>query len=176
MFDAISKRAFRGTRRSSWKGKFPKKSCLSLERLEDRRMLATVTVTTLAENPSLAIVDDGQITLREAIQYVNGDFLPIENGLDLAQIDGEFKRDDPTQDDKIIFESSVTGSIILTLGEIDIRREVEIEGPGAGSLTIDASGNFRIFDITSAAGDIATNQPKAQARERLAPESLACAF
>lgn len=47
----------------------------SFERLEDRRVLATLTVSlaTDAQTP----VEDGKLTLREAIQYINEDFIPL---------------------------------------------------------------------------------------------------
>ena len=41
--------------------------------------------------------------------------------------------------DTIAFASGVTGTITLTSGELDINENLDIEGPGAGILTI--SGN-----------------------------------
>lgn len=41
----------------------------SIEPLEDRTLLSTITVTSLADN----LTSDGQVTLREAIQAANSD-------------------------------------------------------------------------------------------------------
>ncbi|MHA3771808.1 right-handed parallel beta-helix repeat-containing protein [Verrucomicrobiota bacterium sgz303538] len=50
--------------------------------------------------------------------------------------------------DKIVFKGDATeGEITLTSGEIDITGSVDIKGPGAGRLIIDAQDLFRIFDI-----------------------------
>lgn len=42
---------------------------------------------------------------------------------------------------------AVTGSIVLTTGQLDITTPMTITGPGAGSLTIDGNQNSRIFSI-----------------------------
>ncbi|NBC32107.1 MAG: hypothetical protein GVY13_05465, partial [Alphaproteobacteria bacterium] len=47
---------------------------------------------------------------------------------------------------------SLTGTLTLTLGELVIDRDVTIDGPGAGDLTIDADGNSRIFNVDDGAG------------------------
>jgi len=90
---------------------------LACEQLEERRVLATLSVNVAGENPSSGTLNDGDLTLREAIIYVNQDSAPQSQ--DLMQID-DFGGTEPLgTNDKIVFESSVTGSIILTLGEID---------------------------------------------------------
>lgn len=50
----------------------------------------------------------------------------------------------------INFDSSVTGTIVLTSGEIAITAPVTINGPGASVLSIDGGGTSRIFDISGA--------------------------
>ena len=40
---------------------------------------------------------------------------------------------------------AVTGTIVLTTGQMNINGPLTIVGPGAGSLTIDANANSRVF-------------------------------
>lgn len=86
---------------------------LRIEPLEDRRLLTTITVNTLVDEADGSIVD-GDISLRDAIALA-------------------------TAGDTIDF--SVTGTINLTLGQLTIAKDLTINGPGASSLTIDASNN-----------------------------------
>jgi hypothetical protein len=94
---------------------------LRFEPLEDRRLLATFTVSNLN--------DSGAGSLRQAIIDANG-----EDGADTIAF------------------SSVSGTIALTSGEMEINDTVSIEGPGAEVLTIDAQLQSRIFYL-SWAGD-----------------------
>jgi hypothetical protein len=93
---------------------------LHYEPLEDRRLLATVTVTTLADTIDL---NDGLTSLREAIFATN-----LVAGADAIQ-----------------FAPSLTASgpatILLSLGELAISDDLAISGPAIGSLTIDASAS-----------------------------------
>lgn len=89
------------------------------ERLEDRRLLAAFTVTTLQDQNNGAT---GGTSLREAIAQANAS---------------------PEHDD-IYFVSFITGPNAvarLTLGELVISSPLSIQGPGANLLKIDASGN-----------------------------------
>lgn len=115
------------------------KRLLSCEVLEPRRMLATLTVNTLSDNP---ISDDGQFSLREAITVISQDYNPTNTNGDKDQISGNVG-----QNDIIQFASNVTGAIDLALGEMMIKKSVVIQGPGRNVLTIDAGGNSRIFNI-----------------------------
>ncbi|HEX7273417.1 MAG TPA: choice-of-anchor Q domain-containing protein [Casimicrobiaceae bacterium] len=45
------------------------------------------------------------------------------------------------------FAPGLTGTIVLTTGQIQISRSVVIQGPGADNLTIDGNANSRIFSI-----------------------------
>lgn len=98
--------------------KLPAERSLRCEPLEDRRMLAVITVNS---NTDVVDLSDNLTTLREAVFAAN-------------LVDGP---------DEIVF--SLPGSdpqtIVLTEGQIEIRRDLTITGPGAGLLTIDASGN-----------------------------------
>lgn len=112
---------------------------LCAEALEPRRMLAQITVTTRDDLPAL---NDGVMTLREAIEYVNGAFLlpASQGGLDAAHVSGEFGRIDPTQTDTIVFAPGLSGIANLTLGsELTITRPLTIEGDGR--ITVSARNN-----------------------------------
>jgi predicted outer membrane repeat protein len=55
-------------------------------------------------------------------------------------------------DGDTILATGISGTILLTSGELQITTAVAINGPGAGSLTIDGNGTFRVFDnLTSGA-------------------------
>ena len=105
---------------------------LHLESLEDRRMLAVITVDSLLDNfdPITPPPDDGAITLREAIVAANTDAVagdaPAGSGADT-----------------ILFDGSLNGQKIdlsLTLGELDISDDVTIDASALTlGLTIDAN-------------------------------------
>jgi hypothetical protein len=84
---------------------------LGFESLEKRQMLS-VTVDTLVDEADGSILD-GDVSLRDAIANA-----PAGETIDF----------------------SVTGTINLTLGQLVIFKDLTIAGPGASSLTIDASG------------------------------------
>jgi CSLREA domain-containing protein len=102
---------------------------MRFEPLEDRAMLTSFTVTSLAD-----IVDagDGVVTLREAVLAANADAAP----------------------DVINFQAGLNGTIALTGGQMTITNPVTINGNGAASTIIDAQQLSRIFDVTAAAGDV----------------------
>jgi len=55
-------------------------------------------------------------------------------------------------DGDTIAATGISGTILLTSGELQITTAVTINGPGAGSLSIDGNGTFRVFDnLTSGA-------------------------
>src|SRR5882757_6001972 len=49
-------------------------------------------------------------------------------------------------DGDIIDATGISGTILLTSGELQITHAITINGPGAGSLAIDGNGTFRVFD------------------------------
>ena len=98
---------------------------LSVEPLEDRRMLAVFTVDSLSDNTT----DDGLVTLREAIIAANTNTL-----VDTIEFDPALFAGGPD-------------TILLTLGELAITDALIIAGPGAEILTIDAQQQSRIFNI-----------------------------
>ncbi len=91
---------------------------LRIEPLEERRMLAVITVTT---NQDVVDLADGVVSLREAIFVAN-----TAPGADTIEFD--FGHDGPE-------------TIVLTQGELVITDSLTITGAGADLLTIDASGN-----------------------------------
>jgi len=96
----------------------PSARSLRYEPLEDRRMLAVVTVTT---DQDVVDFSDGLTSLREAIFATN-----LIEGTDEIRFD--FGHDGPA-------------TILLTQGELRITDSLTITGSGAELLTIDASGN-----------------------------------
>ena len=58
--------------------------------------------------------------------------------------------------DIIAFQGGLTGTITLTTGEIDITGALEIQGPGAGALTVSGNDRSRIFDVVSGGTDPVT--------------------
>lgn len=103
---------------------------LRCERLEDRRMLAPIVVTT---DQDLVDFNDGKTSLREAIFAAN-------------TVPGP---------DEIVFDFGHDGpaTIFLEHGELQIEEALTIAGAGAGLLTIDAQQQSRIFNITATTGE-----------------------
>ena len=93
---------------------------LRFEPLEDRRLLALVTVTTLDDSVDF---NDGLTSLREAIFATN-----LVGGPDTIDFAAGLTAGGPA-------------TILLTQGELRITDSLTITGPGADLLTIDASGN-----------------------------------
>ena len=111
------------------------RSALAVEPLEDRRMLAFITVTSLTDD---LIVGDG-VTLREAIFAAN---------LDIS-VDGSVAGNGA---DTIYFDASLFATpqtITLSRGDLDITEALTIEATSLPqNVTIDANGLSRIFNIT----------------------------
>lgn len=100
------------------------------ESLEVRALLSTITVTSLEDS----VMDDGELTLREALIAANED----------RSVDGSVAG---SGDDTIKFASELAdGTISLINGEFGVTDAVTIDGP-ASRVTIDAQGNSRIFNV-----------------------------
>jgi hypothetical protein len=54
------------------------------------------------------------------------------------------------------FAPGLSGTIILTSGEIAIDKNLIIAGPGAGVITVSGNNNSRVFDINSAVNTVVT--------------------
>jgi len=93
---------------------------LRFEPLEDRRVLAAITVTTLSDSTDL---NDGLTSLREAIFAAN-----LVAGAETINFAPSLTANGPA-------------TILLTEGELKITDALTIVGPGKDLLTIDAKGN-----------------------------------
>jgi hypothetical protein len=121
--DRDSRRELSSRRASSFSGRLPHLFCrtplaksLRFETLEDRRMLAALTVDT---DQDIVDFNDGVTSLREAIFAAN-------------TVPGA---------DEIVFDlGDGPKTIFLTQGELKITDSLTITGSGAELLTIDASG------------------------------------
>lgn len=107
-----------------------------LEVLEDRRVLASFTVVSAGDAP-FGSCTALQCTLRDAVIAANG-----SPGADTIQ-----------------FAPAITGTITLApaAGALVVTGPVTIDGPGSGSLSIEANtvaDEFRVFDIEETAGDV----------------------
>jgi parallel beta-helix repeat protein len=87
----------------------------ALERLEERDVPATFTVTNLN--------DAGAGSLRQAITNANGTGEP----------------------DAIVFQPGLKGTITLSTGQLNVTRPVTITGPGSAALTLSGNNASRIF-------------------------------
>jgi hypothetical protein len=124
-----ARRKYRRARKSTLKSLYGRQ--LRLEPLEDRRLLAEVTVDTLADTVDL---DDGFTSLREAIFATN-----LVGGPDTIEFDPALT-------------AAGAATILLSRGELAITDDLTINGPGANLLTIDASGNDPTPDVNNGDG------------------------
>lgn len=110
-----------------------------LEALEPRRLLATILVDSISDD----LVDDGNVTLREAVIAANANI----------SVDGSEMGDSGR--DVIRFAPSLDGSTIELSGdELVISESLEIEGSGAANTIISGNGLSRIFRFV----DVQTEQ------------------
>lgn len=110
---------------------------LTLQSLEERRLLATYAVTT-----ALDVVDDadGEVSLREAIEFANQN--PGQDTITFAP--GSFDPlgfDDPTR-------------VELSLGQLAVTDSLIIIGPGANLLSIDGQDASRVLDVLGDGVDV----------------------
>jgi hypothetical protein len=96
-----------------------RRDALELEGLEDRLALSTFTVTNLA--------DSGAGSLRQAI--VESNSTPGPNVIHFAR--------------------GLSGTIVLTSGELQITNNVKIVGPGANQLSVSGNNASRVFEVDS---------------------------
>ena len=117
---------------------------LSFERLEDRTLLSTLTVNSLANDITGG---NGLVTLREAIIAANTNTGTDGGGTGAAGLD------------QIVFIPGLTGTIFLTLaaGQMAITEDLTITGNGRTNTIIDAQSLSRIFDISAAPAAVTLN-------------------
>jgi len=107
---------------------------LGLESLKNRKLLATIEVTTFIDDNA----PGGEVSLREAIAIANTT---------------------PTVDE-IVFDPTVLATprtTNLDFGELQISKPLIITGPGKDKSTINAGGNSRVLHYSSANPDRGAN-------------------
>lgn len=114
-----------------------------IEQLESRYLLATIQVTSLADDALANLADDGKVSLREAIEAANTN----------TSVDGSTPGESGVQDE-IVFQAGLTGPIFLAAGQITIAEAVTIQGLGARLTTVNGQKKSRLFDVTSASGGV----------------------
>ena len=91
---------------------------LGLAPMEDRITPATITVDSNLDTVAV----DGVVTIREAIESVNGG---ANINADVVAV-GLYGTND-----KIVFDTAVAAPIVLTTGELPVSQSVVIDGTGA---------------------------------------------
>lgn len=114
---------------------------MRFEQLEDRRVMAVITVTDLSDGPLEALAGDGKISLREAIEAANLDISvdgsPAGDGADVIQFDPALFADGPRT---LMLAHVASGAGTTSQSALHLSAAVDIQGPGADLLTLDASG------------------------------------
>lgn len=114
---------------------------VAAEFLEYRLLPAQITVTSLADNT----VQDGEVTLREAIDAANRD----------ASVDGS---EAGSGADEIVFSAALRGQgslhLLVSNGELSITSSLTIRGFGSSASVLDAQSNSRLFRISDGAGAV----------------------
>lgn len=124
LFDALSARFSRTSARQALRDEARRRSAavrLRVEALDDRCLPSTFTALNLA--------DGGDGSLRAAIAAAEANPGP----------------------DVIRFAGQVRGTITLISGELDIRSDLTIDGPGADRLTVSGNDVSRVFDVAGGA-------------------------
>ena len=155
LFSELHQQLRRGTRSIMPTGRRRRRSArglsdrtLHFESLEDRRLLATLTVNSPLDNLTAG---DSLVTLREAIIAANNDAV-TDSG------------ETGSGADQIVFDPSLNGTpIVLALagtgedasatGDLDITTEIVIQGNGAANTVIDANGIDRVIHVLGS-GDL----------------------
>ena len=110
---------------------------LAMEALEHKRLLATLTVTSLSDDTLANLAGDGQLSLREAVVAANLD----------TSVDGSLAGSGA---DTIEFAPGLAGGTISLSGtELKLTDNLTINGLGADDLTVSGNNASRIFSIES---------------------------
>ena len=129
---------------------------LAIEQLEDRRLLATITVDSEADNTTA----DTELTLREATLLVNeagdaatalGRALTVEEAAQIDDVTEAFGTNDTIE-----FDATLSGQTILLGGShLEIFNPVRVDAAALDeNVTIDAQQDSRIFYISSFNGNM----------------------
>jgi len=130
----LFKRKRASRKRSGIKANWPaERRALRIEPLEERAMLAMISVNSLADGP--VDLTDGVTTLRDALAMAADD----------TNYPGA---------DQITFAASLglettPGRITLGEGQLTINSSVTLTGPGADLLTVDGNQLSRVFSVNS---------------------------
>ena len=126
---------------------------LTFERLEDRTLLATLTVNASADNTT----SDSVLTLREAVLLINNAGnagAALGRALTLGE-QAQINLADPFGTDDIVQFDAVTNAVPINLSgtDIDVTSSAEINGNGQTNTIIDGQLNSRIFNVTGVGTD-----------------------
>ena len=118
---------------------------LRVEHLEDRRLLAVLTVQNDLDDTLANLGGDGELSLREAIEIANNPG---------TTIDGFVSNDveDTIEFARPFFDQPRT--IFLEDGELEITETLTIDGPWQELLAIDAQQQSRVFHYSESSGDL----------------------
>ncbi len=145
MCRSLFKIACRGLNRSAVRARFRRRldrSVCQSDVLEDRVLLTIYTVNTILDQPANGVgVTDGLISLREAIQAANTN-----------TAFGDASAGSSNEADEIHFDASLSGQVIDLAGsQLTITGSLVVSGLGRDSLSIDANGQSRVFNIAQEA-------------------------
>lgn len=133
----------RESRRSAANPTFTRR--LGVEALEDRRLLAVLTVQNALDDTLVNLAGDGELSLREAIEVANNPGTTIDG----------FSSNDV--DDTIHFDAALSGQTINLSGmELVLSESITIDASSLNEkITIDANQQSRVIDIDTESGDYA---------------------
>jgi hypothetical protein len=116
------------------------------ERLDDRRMLAVITVTALTDGSLSSLAGDGKISLREAVEAANLDISvdgsPTGSGQDEIRFDPALFASGPQV---LSMSAAHESTAAFGLTALRLSAGVNIVGPGAEQLIIEPSIEGEVF-------------------------------
>ena len=92
--------------------------------------------TYIVASLDMTVAEDGVLTFLEAFEAANRN-QPV----------GDAPAGSFTEVDVIRFAEGLSGTVLVEDGELVIRNDLSIEGPGAGLLAFDAGGTSRVFQV-----------------------------
>lgn len=128
-------------RRTTRKRKLQDRGQRPAEILENRQLLTTFTVNSLADTPDatpgdgIAVDANGETSLRAAIEEANA----LTGSHEVNFNDGTLAG--------VNFHDAIADTIVLSGSDIDLDSDVTVNGPGADLLTIDPNGSSRAFNV-----------------------------
>ena len=130
------KSPLRGRSRRPHRGRNANWALCTMELLEPRLLLSGTSY--LVDSLDDAVASDGVVTLREAIEAANTN-QPVYDA----------PAGSSSESDIIEFAPSLNGGTIVLSGrELFVTDDLDIRGPGANQLAIDADGRSRVFSFS----------------------------